>query len=199
MYEADNSGIGRQALPGSHVEPHNRIDHRIHAGLVKFTSGSGLQGFYERWSNAYKERLQSLDIGNDWVEMPDFMTFFSDTFGSAVIESICGPTLLHMYPYFGRDFIKFDLAVPDLAKGLPRWMVPQSYRARDKLLSSIKRWHDAAREQHDQSSTKPVGDTDPYWGSAFIRERHSSDGIFSTADNFDKDAGGASDLGIIWA
>lgn len=199
MYESDDSGLDAQPVPGSQVAPHNRIDYRSHAGLLKFTNGAGFEGFYERWANRYRKRLRSLDIGDDWVEMPDFMVFFSDNFASALIESICGPTLLHLNPYFARDFSKYDLAMPGLLKGLPRWMIPQAYLARDKLLSSIKQWHNFAREKFDKSLIDQDGDTDRYWGSAFIRERQGPDGIFTTVDNFDQDARAASDLGFIWA
>ena len=199
MYKSDDSGLGAQPVPGSHVAPHNRIDYRTHAGLLKFTNGTGLEGFYERWATGYRKRLGSLDIRDEWVEMPDFMVFFCDNFGSALIESICGPALLRLNPDFARDFSKYDLAMPGLLKGLPKWMIPQAYRARDKLLSSIKQWHGSARGQFEVSLIDQDGDTDPYWGSAFIRERQGADGIFTTVDNFDQDARAASDLGFIWA
>lgn len=43
------------------------------------------------------------------------------------------------------------------------------------------------------------GDNDPYWGSAFIRERQGPDGIFATVNNFNRDARATSDLGFMWA
>lgn len=198
LYESDESGLGAQPLPGSQVAPHNRIDYITHAGLLKFTNGTGFEGFYERWAIGYRKRLQSLDIGDEWVEMPDFMDLYRDNFVPALIESICGPNLLHLSPDFVRDFSMYDLAMPGLLKGLPRWIIPQAYRARDKLLSSIKKWHDSARAQFDESWIDQDGDTDPYWGSAFIRERQGRYGIFATATNFNRDARAASDLGFIW-
>ena len=199
MYERDDSGISHQALPSSHVQPHNRVDYRTHESLIRFTNGSGLQGFYERWVTGYRDRLQSLDIGDEWIAMPDLMGFFNDTFGAALIESICGRDFLDLNPHCSRDFSNYDLAVQKLLKGLPRWIIPQAYRARDKLLSAIKKWHDSATSRSGESSIVQTGDTDPYWGSSFMRERHGPDGIFSTVDNFDKDASASSDLGFIWA
>lgn len=172
MYESDKSGLGAQPpVSGSQVALHNPIDYRTHANLLKFTNRRGLESFYEQWVTGYSKRLRSLDIGADWVEMPDFTVFFTDNFVSALIESICGPALLHLNPDFARDFPKYDLTMPGLFKGLPRWMIPQGYRARDKLLSSIKQWHDSRRGQFDQSLIDQDEDADPYWGSAFIRER----------------------------
>ena len=199
MYASDNSGVGSQPVPGSQVAPHNRIDYRTHFGLLKFTNGTGLEGFYERWISGYRNRLDSLNIGSEWVEMPDFMAFFSDTFGSALMESICGPALIDLNPDFARDFSKYDLAIPGFLKGLPRWMIPHAYQARDKLLSSIKKWHEHARLHFKESSIDRNGDADPYWGNAFIRERQGPNGIFMTVDNFNADARAASDLGFIWA
>lgn len=65
MYESDDSGLDAQPVPGSQVAPHNRIDYRTHAGLLKFTNGAGFEGFYERWATRYRKRLRSLDIGDD--------------------------------------------------------------------------------------------------------------------------------------
>ncbi len=199
MYESDDSGLGAEPISSSHVAPNNRIDYRTHAGLIKFTNGKGLESFYERWATGYRARLRSLNMGDEWVEMPDFMAFFSDHFGSALIESICGPALLRLNPHFAQDFSRYDLAMPGLLKGLPRWMIPQAYHARDKLLSSIKQWHDFARSNFEVSLIDQNGDTDPYWGSAFIRERQGPNGIFMTVDKFNRDARAASDLGFIWA
>lgn len=106
MYQFDDSGLAAQPVPGSHVAPHNRIDYRTHAGLLIFTNVAGLEGFYERWATGYIKRLRSLDIGDEWIEMPDFMAFFSEIFGSALIESICGPALLRLNPRFCRGFLQ---------------------------------------------------------------------------------------------
>ena len=199
LYEADDSGLNAQPLPGSHVAPHNRVDYRTHVGLLKFTKGAGLGGFYERWETGFLRRLRSLDIGDEWVEIPDLMTFFSDHFGSALIESICGSLLTHLNPDFSREFSEYDQAMPGLLKGLPRWMNPHAYQVRDKLISSIKQWHAFAREQAQERLIDLNEDADPYWGSAFIRERQGPQGIFASIDGFDEDACAASDLGFIWA
>ena len=199
MYRLDNSGISSQPVPGSQVASRNRIDYRTHTGILKFTNGIGLEGFYERWVTGYINRLRAFDIGDEWVKMPDFFLFFNDSLGPAIFESICGSALLRLNPGFARDFLEYDLAIPGLLKSLPRWMIPQAYQVRDKLLDSIGKWHDFAREQSHDSSIGQDADTDPHWGSAFIRERQAPDGIFATADNFDRDARAASDLGFIWA
>ncbi|KAL9128893.1 MAG: hypothetical protein Q9217_002515 [Psora testacea] len=199
MYRSDNTGLGAQPVPGSLVAPRNRVDYRTHVGLLRFTNGTGLEGFYERWAAGFTTRLRSLDVGDEWADMPDLMTFFSDSFGTAVIESICGPMMIRLNPQFPRELSKYDQAMPGLLKGLPRWIIPHAYEARANLISCIRKWHDHAREQSQGSLTEDDGDADAYWGSAFMRERHGPHGIFASVDNFNQDSCAASDLGFIWA
>lgn len=196
MYASDNSGLNAQPRPESLVAPHNRVDHRTHVSLVKFMSGKGLLGFYTRFTNLFTDHLRHLDVGEDWVEMSDFMVFFEEGFGSAATEAICGPILRRVNPKFMQDLSKYDLGIPGLSKGLPIWMIPKAYAIRDELLDNIKQWHAVARAQFTDSSVDADGDFDPYWGSGFIRSRQD---MFASIDNFDYDAYAASDLGLIWA
>lgn len=196
MYSSDNSGLNAQPLPGTRVAPHNRVDHLTHVSLVKFTSGKGLSGFYARWIAAFKSNLLRLDISNEWVVMPDFTVFFKEEFGSAATDAICGPLLRQVNPRFMQDLDEYDQCMPYLTKGFPRWMIPESYAVRDKLLNNIKEWHAIARTQFKMSSIDADGDYDPYWGSEFMRTRQV---LFAKIDNFDYEAYAASDLGFIWA
>lgn len=197
IYASDNSGLNAQSLPGSMVAPHNRVDHLTHVSLVKFTSGKGLLGFYSRWITAFKRYLDSLEIENDWLEMPDLLDFFRDQFGAAATEAICGDILMkRVNPNFIRDLDEYDQSMPSLSKGFPSWMIPKAYAIRNKLLANIKEWHSIAREEFRESSVHSDGDFDPYWGSEFIRSRQK---LFESIDDFDYDAYAASDLGFIWA
>ena len=196
LYSLDNSGLNAKPLPNTAVASHNRVDHLTHLSIAKFTSGKGLQGFYDRWITAFKVNLQSLDVGDEWVEVPDLVNFFKEEFGAAATHAICGPILMRANPKFMRDLDEYDQCMPYLTKGFPRWMIPKSYAVRNKLLGDIKEWHSIAREQFMESSIDPDGDFDPFWGSEFIWTRQK---LFASMDNFDYDAYAASDLGFIWA
>ncbi|KAF7876781.1 hypothetical protein EAF04_001864 [Stromatinia cepivora] len=195
MYAKDNSGLAAQLPLDSSVSPNNRVDYRTHVGMLRFTKGAGLSNFCDRLVTGFHQRLMALPIAEEWLELPDFMAFFDEHFGSALVESICGPSLTRLNPDFAKDFSRYDIEIPGLLKGLPRWIIPDAYEARDKLLTSIKQWHAFARAHFEEASVSPDGDSDPYWGSLFIRERQGDGGVFATTDN----ARAACDLGFIWA
>ncbi|RAL60974.1 hypothetical protein DID88_010070 [Monilinia fructigena] len=198
MYAKDDSGLATQPPPDSSVAPNNRIDYRTHVGMLRFTKGAGLSNFCDRLITGFHQRLAALSVSDqEWIELPDFMAFFDENFGSALVESICGPSLTRLSPDFAKDFSRYDMEIPGLLKGLPRWLIPDAYDARDKLLASIKQWHAFAQAHFEETSISPDGDADPYWGSLFIRERQSKDGIFATTDNFSDDARAAANTNLV--
>ena len=195
MYISDKSGIFTKPHPDSAVAPHNRVDYLTHVGLKKFLSGDRLTGYYRRWQAGFNERLKEMNIDEDWVEMPDLMEFWEKTFGIAVIEAYTGPVLRCVNPDLLSDLRLYDWYIPDLSRGLPKWMNRKAYAIRDKLTKSVMQWHAIARARFNESLIDADGDADPYWGSAFIRERQE---IFDGIDNIDYKAYAASDLGFIW-
>ncbi|KAI0426323.1 hypothetical protein F5Y09DRAFT_345836 [Xylaria sp. FL1042] len=71
--------------------------------------------------------------------------------------------------------------------------MPRPYRAREKFADHMRKWHGYARQHFNESSIYEDGDNDPFWGSAFIRNRHS---IFSKVGAHREDAIIALDLGL---
>lgn len=196
VYAADKSGPHVQLNPGTNVPFHDRVDHQTHVSLTRFLGGKGLSGLYHRFFTNFERCLEyHPQITKDWTMMPDLMIFFQRTCGSALTEAICGPILQNIHPNFMDDLLQYDIYLPDLVKGLPRWFAPNGCRTRDKLLRSILQWHAVARSVFVESSIDPDGDYDPFWGSEFMRTRQRT---FRSMRNFDYDAYAASDLGFIW-
>ncbi|KAL9122095.1 MAG: hypothetical protein Q9187_001355 [Circinaria calcarea] len=195
VYALDNSGIKAQPLPGSNVSPHHRIHHLTHTSMLKFMGGAGLAKWYERWASIFLKNLQSLDLGEDWVEMPDLMDFVSEHFGSAVLESMCGPTLRKINPNFMQDLKDYHYGQPKRSKCIPEWMMPQAYAIRRKILSNIKEWHATARKKTKDNNIIQDKDFDSWWGSDFMKDRQ---GVFEGIKEFDYEAYASSDLGLIW-
>ncbi|ORY70233.1 cytochrome P450 [Pseudomassariella vexata] len=196
-YEADSSGSHRKPHPSSDVAPHNRVDFLTHVDLFKAFGGSGLTALFIRCADLLRRNLAALPISTDeWVEMPDFYAFFQDQLGAAVLEGLYGPTLPVLSPGFLRDLWTFDRATPKFAKLIPRFLIPEAYQARERLLESIRRWYKHAREHFDESLIGPDGDADPYWGSQLVRSRQK---VLLEIDSQDDDTIAAADLGLIWA
>jgi hypothetical protein len=196
MYVNDDSGFNDKPAPQSRVSPEDRVDYHTHISLLNFTSGKLLPGFYKRWLKSFSTRLQALQKLNNWVELPDLLTFFENDFALALVEATCGNILEQQNPNFARDLAFYTRSSPTLSRGLPRRYAPGEYAVRDKLLRSIKDWHKYARENFHPSCIDYDGDADPFWGSKFMRSRQK---MFEKFSGFDADAAAASDLGFIWA
>lgn len=196
IYTLDDSGSYHQPHPESKVKSQNRVDYRTKESLLKFLSGPGLSPFYERFRKSLTKHLGGLEIGDGWIEMPDFLEFFQLEITPCVIEAMCGPVLFAQNPDFARDFWEYNLWLPALSKGLPRFLIPEAYEIRDKILNDIKQWHAYARKNFDSTKIETDGDADPWWGSEFIRARQD---MFLSMDDFDYDALASSDFGAIWA
>ena len=196
-YRADDSGSHRRPHPDSNVAPHNRVDFLTHQILFKAFGGSGLNTSFDRCAGILRRNLESLAIPeDDWVEMPDLWAFFQAQLGTAVLEGLYGPALSRLSPGFLQDLWAFDKATPKLAKLMPKFLIPEAYRVRGRLLDAIRRWHDHARQHFDESSIAADGDADPYWGSSMVRARQQ---VLLDVDGQDYDAIVAADLGLIWA
>ena len=195
-YKADDSGHRSEPYPNSMIEPHNRINFLTHDSLVRFLSGPSLILLFERFNRSLSDRLAAVEIGADWIQIPDFLEFIQMELSTAVLEATTGPQLVARNPTFVSDLFKYDSVIPTLSKRLPRCMAPKAYTIRDKMLCMIKNWHAYAREHFDEQLVDPNGDYDPFWGSEHIRYRQK---ILLNVDGFDEDAMASSDLGLIWA
>jgi hypothetical protein len=195
MYNLDNSGILPQPDPRSDVKPHNRIDHLTHAGFNKLLNGDGLSNLYLRWSQSFACRLQSLGIGDNWMDVSDIMDFWMPSLTASLNEAIAGPLLECVNPNFTKDFIKFLPFVHGLMKGLPSWCLPGALSLRASLHRDVKQWQAIARARFRASDIDSNGDADPWWGSACIRERQK---ILTSVDNWDHDTVASSDFGLLW-
>lgn len=195
-YKADDSGSHRRPHPESEIASRNRVDFLTHVDLFKAFGGPGLNRSFTRCSGNFRHNLVDLDISTEWVEMPDLCAFFQEQLGAAVLKGLYGPALLKLNPNFLQDLWIFDKATPKFAKMMPRCLIPSAYRARERLLGSIRLWYTYARNNFDESVIGPDGDADPYWGSQLVRSRQK---VLSDIDDQDDDALASADLGLIWA
>ncbi|KAF2185800.1 cytochrome P450 [Zopfia rhizophila CBS 207.26] len=184
----DNSGIAAKPKPGTNVESRNRICHRDHEIIRSMFQGPELSDLIDRFSGLLYEKMHHLPIGSQWVEMPDLFEFLVTQITPLSIELLCGPSLTKVIdPDFVRDFWRFDSWVPTIAKKAPRWIFPQGYRIRDKLIASIKRWR--------MSSCMVRDDEKNMTGCKGMKDKLN----LLDVDGWDMDAIAASDLGLIWA
>lgn len=122
------------------------------------------------------------------------MDIFHYGLTAAVLDSMCGTTLVKSNPHFLRDFWTLDHNIMTLFTRTPRFLASGAYEARDRALSTIKEWHTWARANFDAKSVDVNGD-DPFWGTKFFRDRQN---MFFNMDGFDADAVASHELAFIW-
>ncbi|KAI1455297.1 cytochrome P450 [Annulohypoxylon moriforme] len=195
-YAADNSGPFLKPYPGSNVSPQDRIHRLLAGGIDKALTGSGFGPKLERFRDSYISRIQHLKPADEkgWIEIADFHKFAHHTVGASIIQSLFGPGLTRLNPTFMEDLFEFEHWFPLLAKGLPEFIIPKAYAVRRKLHSHFKRWYAYNREHFTESSIGPDGDSDPFWGSEWMRQRQETLKVLQ-----DEDSLAAGDLGVAWA
>ena len=196
FYEADDSGNNHLPHPDSNIHPENRIHHLTHKTTIELLAGKHLHSLAKSFQTLFEKRVCNLEVGSGWTDMPDLLDLLQSNMFSAAVEAMCGPYLLAASPDFVRDFWAFDSYTPWIIKGYPRILKPTAWRARDRCLEDVKRWHTYVK-QHD---TTTVVDTesaqDPFYGTGLMRARQS---YSSKMKPMNADAVSSADLGLIWA
>lgn len=91
----------------------------------------------------------------------------------ASVEAMFGPHLLRIYSRLEEDFWIYHTGIPKMLKFYPRFLWPEPYEARDRILDGLERWHDFAREHSNPHlAADDERPDDEYWGSAWIRYRY---------------------------
>ncbi|KAF2710377.1 cytochrome P450 [Pleomassaria siparia CBS 279.74] len=194
-YTIDDSGPYRKPHPNSNVAPHNRVDFLTHDSLLRGLTGSAMGPTFKRYQSIVQRNLDTEGVGEEWKEMPDLFLFFRNHIGKAQLESLFGPSLLRINPGFVDDLWAYDEEVKHLAKRFPRFLIPNAYRVRDRLLAQIKNWYQYARVQFGEDAMDENGEWDPFWGSSMNRQRQA---MLLNIDGQDDDSVASTDLGLIW-
>ena len=195
MYTLDTSGIESKPQKNSQVASHNRIDHLTHASFRKHLLGDGLHEVYQQFATALVRRLSSLNIQEEWSTFPDMMQFWMVPMTASMNEALAGNILECLDPNFTKGLLRYFHYSQGMMKGLPRWCIPEAYRLRDSLVLDVKQWHAIARARFKETDIDKNGGADPWWGSAFMRERQN---FQKDVDNWDHDAIASSDFGVFW-
>ncbi|KAL2822611.1 cytochrome P450 [Aspergillus granulosus] len=200
MYRNDNSGIAPIPLPNTHVAPEHRIYYHQHKSAHRFLTGDALRGMTDRFMRVLSEELHgdlSIAPDDDWVQLPDLYTFWRSRIFHAAVHALFGPYLPLLTPSFETDFWNYIDAIPTLVMGLPRWMTPAAYAARDRVFTAVKIWHRFARAHSDYRCNSPEGpEWDKYWGSAWLKVRQQ---FGKDSGCMDEDALAAEDVALLVA
>ncbi|KAH9988970.1 cytochrome P450 [Xylariaceae sp. FL0662B] len=204
FYEADDSGMAATPKKESTTKQGDRIHYHQHHSAQKYLAAQHLSHLSERFVETLARNLEVIDAKakkgnsqNDWVEVPDLYSFVQRHVGAAAIEVLMGSEILRLHPTLLDDYRTFEQSVPKFARCLPRWLLPQEYKNRDKLLDAIKKWHahgHAHSDCHRLAAEDP--EWDPYFGAKVIKARQDYTGRMKAMNT---GACASEDLGLIFA
>ena len=147
--------------------------------LQAHISRSPLRGFR---LHSRKERIVAVPVQDEWIKMDDLFSFLRPLISYSTIEAMCGASFLREFPDFADSFWNFNSKMPILLQGWPRWMMPKTWQARDRCISTMKQW-------------RKTCDKENFDGNAMILRRWS---YFSKMQGLSEDGVACSDLGILW-
>ncbi len=178
--------------------PQESIEYIIHKAVNTGLSGQALDALTARFQECLVKQVKEdaeRKIRDDWIELPDLNAFVEKHVFEAAVHSMFGTYILSLNPTLADDFWNYNKFIGALFMGLPRWLNPKAYRAREKMVDNVRRWLRYAREHCD---IEKVGDVDwePYYGSKFIRERQ---GLLTQRGILDETARAAENFAFIWA
>ena len=192
----DDSGRGPRSHPLSNVKAENRIWFHTRDSAATYLSGPHLKSLASRFQYHFRSRMEELSLPDGWSLNTDLYTFVYNVMFPTQIEVLFGTTFLTLNPNFASDFREFHRGLSYLLRGYPRWMVPKAWDARERCLTSIKKWHVYVQEQQPEETTLCHEDRILRYGSRFISVRRE---MHSKMKALDADDIASSELGVIWA
>ncbi|TGJ85106.1 hypothetical protein E0Z10_g3639 [Xylaria hypoxylon] len=164
IYRNDKSGVGAIPFPGSTIPAHLRV-----GDSLRHLSGEVVKHLSDELAKI--DPNDPVDSG-EWVDVPDFFTWWTHRYFAATITALCGPRLIALNPGFVEDFWDYLNSWPSISKFYPRILAPKAYGARQRILDGIKRWHSHARQHSDyRHNGADAPAWDEYWGSVWFKVR----------------------------
>jgi cytochrome P450 len=120
------------------------------------------------WDDVSKElpgKGQSQEVG--------LYAFLRSLVFKASTVALMGEKMIEVYPELEKEFFEFDNIMLALFFGLPRFVIPESFRIRDRTIAGVLRWHNELAKEGKSTPTNPDGDIgwEPYYGSRMNRAR----------------------------
>ncbi|CAI6332901.1 unnamed protein product [Periconia digitata] len=193
LYKKDNSGCTSKPHANSNIQPNNRIDYITHQVLKEFLQRPTCHQLATKFAVSMREQFLSLDIKDDWVQMPDLLHFFESELLTANLKVTYGSKLLELQSGFCDDFWQFSHHMCGFARPFSRWTMGFAHASRRRVLDTIKTWQRSIIDGEDANEATDI--SEPYWSNTDIRKWYSR---FTSMDGFNDDAVASLYLGIIW-
>lgn len=157
---------------GSRTVQEDRILYHQTHSAQKYLAAPYLGPLAERYLRFFRESVDRLVIGEDWMDHPDLYAFLQLTVSRANVEAMMGSDILKVNPGLIEHFWQAKRNAPAYFRGWPRWLVPRAFRERDRVVDEIAKWQEHALANANVMQTGP-GDPDwePVLGSRYEKAR----------------------------
>jgi hypothetical protein len=191
-FKADKSG--RSHIPLNKVSPEGRIwepNHRIFVDNLTTSQPVGVMT--DKFLELFTETLSQFPRGQS--KSLRLYTFLQKEMARCAITALSGEEILKQNPNFINAMWKFDFGVYPLAFGVPRFMYPKAYAARDAFNEMGQKFLQAAWGKFDWNGPEADADWEPIFGTRFHRT-HSK---FLKDRGFTLQSRSGMHIGTIWA
>lgn len=167
--------------------------------LQTMLAGPGLEVLAERYQDEVVRQLmasEKVPEGDEWVELPDLISFVECHILEAATRALYGPYLVSLNPTVAKDFWEFNKRVKSMFMGVPKWMNPLAIKARNKMTDNIKRWQRYTAAHCNIEDIPDDVEWEPYYGSKYTRVRQK---LLTKRDIMNESARAAENLAFVWA
>ncbi|KXJ89919.1 cytochrome P450, partial [Microdochium bolleyi] len=144
--------------------------------LLRQSAVNELTGTYVAFLKA--ELLRHCGEGEDTLEV-DLYAWLQEHMFRPSVKAFMGDRMEHLYADFASDFWKFENGMLNMLFGIPRFISPQPYTVRDRLVENITRWVEqgdtllASEGKGRPDRYSPAAEWEPVWGSRLSRARQA--------------------------
>ncbi|CAO2647700.1 Nn.00g086220.m01.CDS01 [Neocucurbitaria sp. VM-36] len=174
----------------------SNTDHIQTTHIRQHTTGPGLVSLDKRLFDTLKRSVAQAirpQADSEWTEISDLYAFFEHHVTLAIAETLLGSAIVQSYPEIISDLWIHIEHTDHFFMGLPRFMIPKAYAARDRLLKNIRNWSTKSQILRQQNAV------DSHWdavaGSALLQEREKLYGEMPGHDEYGR---AAQTLGLLY-
>ncbi|KAF2627925.1 hypothetical protein BU25DRAFT_448372 [Macroventuria anomochaeta] len=199
FFAVDNTGLSRTPLSGTNVKPEHRIDYLMHTFIVQFMTGKNLKSLARLFALSMETRLRNASCVDGSEAYESLYDFIKVNIFHSSVTAMFGKQLFDIGPNMCDRFWNFEEGIPEVAKGLPRFIYPKQYKVRDVCLETFWKWQrDLDERRHlDPDTAHELAKKyfNDFFGSGIIKKRHSA---FAKMEVMGADARASEDLALLW-
>jgi hypothetical protein len=178
--------------PTQMIKRQNRTTGQVHSAISHdLLSGQHLASMSDKYTSILRHNLANKMFQERfWTEIEDLWTFFENEVSRAIIETLFGSLLLKQYRRIVRDFWEYHASIETISSGIPRFLVPSSYAAQDRLLENLEKWLRLSEEEADDVK---ANDDEAGWsekmGFKLLRASEKADASTSSTEHSERALG----------